>query len=68
MMYAKLNKDFYSYNRKGEHHHFIENELYTITEVNRIRRKFDLPGEYITWIDIPTKKTAFFFGARIELK
>ena len=67
MKYAKI-KEYKEIYTKTRHTTLIKGELYTITELKKLRDYYgiELNKDYEI-VDIPKQKTSFFFGARFEL-
>lgn len=63
MKYAKILADKIIYTRT-KHLMLVKDELYTITELNKLNRQFGVSREDYTIIDIPKSQTYFFFGVR----
>ena len=66
MKYIKIINETTTVITRTKQHTFVKDELYTVTEANKLKDQFGLP-QYIV-VDIPKNKTGFFFGAKIELK
>lgn len=68
MLYAKIKHDRQYYNSKNKGLKLIKDELYTISEFNRLKDKFALDRDDYELVNIPKSQTGFFFGARLQLK
>lgn len=67
MKYARIKEHKEIYTR-SKHITLVKNELYTMTELKKLRDYYgiELDKDYKI-VDIPKQKTSFFFGARFEL-
>lgn len=67
MKYARI-KEYKEIHTRTRHITLIKNELYTMTELKKLRDYYgiELNKDYKI-VDIPKQKTGFFFGARFEL-
>lgn len=63
MKYLKVKKDFDNY-RRNDGSIYVANELYTIKEAI----KYGINYSFCDKIEVSSKKTYFFFGARFEKK
>lgn len=74
MLYYKVKKDFYCSNNPGmyrQQYAFIENELLTISELNRLFREDYLEkiiDKKFTVVNINKNNTYTMFGCRFENK
>ena len=66
MKYTKIiqYKELYS---QRNHYTLVANELYTLKELQKLKRAYKINNDDYTIIDVPKNKTGFIFGARFEL-
>ena len=66
MKYAKIiqYKKLYS---QHNYYTLVANELYTLKELQKLKKAYKINNNDYTIIDVPKNKTSFVFGARFEL-
>lgn len=66
MKYAKILADKHIYT-KTKHLMLVKDELYTISELKKLRRDFGVEQDEYVIIDIPKSQTYWFCGARKQI-